>query len=71
MRSISHEKMTYLGKSCVTMIDLMKFFYETTELSDFLCDECSKSSSTTRKDDKKNSTEITNETKNMSSKIQL
>ena len=39
MRTISHEKMTNLGKSCVTMTDLMEFFYETTELSDVICDE--------------------------------
>ena len=26
MRTISHEKMTNLGKSCVTMTDLMEFF---------------------------------------------
>ena len=49
MRSISHEKMTHLGKSCVKMIDLMDKFYETTELSDDICDECTKSISTTRK----------------------
>ena len=45
----SHKKTTHLGKSCVTMLDLMEFFYETTELSDVICDECTKSSSTTRK----------------------
>ena len=28
MRPISHEKMTHLGKSCVTMTDLMETFYE-------------------------------------------
>ena len=49
MRSISHEKMTNLGKRCVIMTDLMDKFYETTELSDVICDECTKSSSTTRK----------------------
>ena len=47
MRKISHEKMTHLRKSCVTMIDLMELFYETTELSDVICDECTKSSSIT------------------------
>ena len=46
---ISHEKNTNLGKSCVTMKDLMKFFYETTELSDVICNICTKSSITTRK----------------------
>ena len=49
MRTISHEKMTHLGKSCVTMTDLMDKFYETTELIDVTCDECTKSISTTRK----------------------
>ena len=39
MRSTSHEKMTHLGKRCVTMTDLMYKFYETTELSDVICDE--------------------------------
>ena len=48
MIKISHEKMTHLGKSYVTMTDL-DTFYETTELSDIICDECTKSSSTTRK----------------------
>ena len=28
MRPISHEKMTHLGNSCVTMTDLMDKFYE-------------------------------------------
>ena len=41
--------MTNLGKSCVTMSDLMEFLNETTELSDVICDECTKSRSTTRK----------------------
>ena len=36
MRSTSHEKMTNLGKSCVTMTDLMDKFYETAELSDVI-----------------------------------
>ena len=49
MRTISHEKMTHLGKRCVTMTDLMDKIYETTELSDVICDERTKSSSTTRK----------------------
>ena len=48
-RKISHEKKTHLGKSCVTMTDLMDKFYETTELSDVICDNCTKSSITTRK----------------------
>ena len=38
MRRISHEKMTHLGKSCVTMTDFMDNFFETTELSDVICD---------------------------------
>ena len=37
-RSISHAKMTHLGKSCVTMTDLMDKLYETTELSDVISD---------------------------------
>ena len=49
MRKISHEKMTHLCKICVTMTDLMEDFYEATELSGVICDECTKSSSTTRK----------------------
>ena len=48
-RRISHEKKTYLGKSCVTMNDLMSKFYETNELSDVICDECSKVSGTEQK----------------------
>ena len=36
MRPISHEKMTRLGKSCVTMTDLMDKFYGKTELSDVI-----------------------------------
>ena len=46
MRSISHEKMNHLGKSCVKMMDFMENMYETTELSDVICDECTKSRST-------------------------
>ena len=55
------------------MIDLMEIFYETTELSDVICDNCTKSSLTTRKlkFEKKNSTEITNATDNISSNIPL
>ena len=49
MRKISHEKKTHLGKTCVTMTDLMDKFYETTELSDVICDICTKSRLTTRK----------------------
>ena len=71
-RKTSHEKNTYLGKSCVTMIDLMDKFYETTELSGVICDNCTKSSLTTRKSNlKKNGIEISNETENISSKIPL
>ena len=40
-RLISHEKKTHLGKSCVTMTDLMNKFYETNELTDVICYECS------------------------------
>ena len=64
--------MTHLGKSCVTMTDLMDKFYETTELSDVICDNCTKSSLTTKKSNfEKNSTEINNATENISSKIPL
>ena len=50
MRQMSHEKMTNLGKSCVTMIDLMDFFLnEKTELSDVICKECTNSSGATSK----------------------
>ena len=48
-RKISHEKNNHLGKSCVTMTDLMDKFSETNELSDVICDNCTKSSLTTRK----------------------
>ena len=43
-RKISNEKKTHLGKSCVTMTDLMDKFYETIELSDVICDTCTNSS---------------------------
>ena len=49
MRKISHEKKTHLGKSCVTMKDFMDKFYETTELGDVICDNCTKSSIKTKK----------------------
>ena len=49
MRKTSHEKKTHLGKSCVTMTDLMDKFYEKTELSDVIYDHCTKSSLSTRK----------------------
>ena len=49
MRRSSHEKTTHLGESCVTMTNLMDKFYETTDLSDVICDERTKSRSTTRK----------------------
>ena len=49
LRPISHEKKTHLGKSCVTMTDLMVKFYENNQLSDFICEECSKSSGKTGK----------------------
>ena len=39
LRQISHEKKTHLGKSCMTMKDLMNKYYETNELSDVICDE--------------------------------
>ena len=39
MRTISHDKMTHLGKRYVTMTDLIDKFDETTELSDVICDE--------------------------------
>ena len=49
VRQISHEKKTQLGKSCVTMNDLMSKFDESNELSDVICDECSKVSVTEQK----------------------
>ena len=58
MRSISYEKTTHLGKRCVTMTDLMDKFYETTELSDVICDECSKSICTAKKSRIKNKSKI-------------
>ena len=42
MRPIIHDKKTHLGKSCVTMTYLMDKFYEKTELSDVICEGCSK-----------------------------
>ena len=48
-RKISHEKNTHLGKSCATMTDLMDKFYETNELSDVICDTCTKSRGTIKK----------------------
>ena len=48
-RQISHEKKTHLGKSCVTMNDFMSKLYETNELSDVICDECSKVSGAEQK----------------------
>ena len=47
MRPISHKKKTHLGKSCVTMKDLMVKFYEKYELSDVVCGELSRSSGKT------------------------
>ena len=41
--------MTHLGKTCVTITYFMDAFYETTELCDVICEECTKSSSITRK----------------------
>ena len=49
MRPISHERMIRLGKSCVTMTDLMDKFYGKTELSDVICEEYTNSSGTTSK----------------------
>ena len=46
MRKMSHKKKSHLGKSCVTMTDLMDKFYETNELSDVICDTCTKSTVT-------------------------
>ena len=73
MRPIIHKKKTNLGKSCVTTTDLMDKFYEKTELSDVICKECFKSSGLISKEifEKTISTEITNATKNISSKIQF
>ena len=72
-RPISHEKKTQLGKRCVTMTDLMDKFYEKNELSDVICEECTKSSGTTSKTNfgKKIGNEITNAIKNISSNIQF
>ena len=42
LRPISHDKMTSLAFNCVTMNDLMDTFYVKTELSDVICEECSK-----------------------------
>ena len=44
MRPISHDKKTHLGKKCVTMTYLMEILFISTELSDVMCEECSKSS---------------------------
>ena len=49
VRRISHKKKTHSGKICVTMSDLMSKFYESDELSDVICDECSKVSGTEQK----------------------
>ena len=49
MRPICHEKMTHLGKSCVTVKDLMDIFYEKSELSDVICEEFNLSSDTSSK----------------------
>ena len=38
IKPIIHETNTHLGKSCVTMTDLMVKFYEKTELSDVICE---------------------------------
>ena len=51
LRQISHKKKTHLGKSCVTMKDLMNKFYETNELSDVIRDECSNASDIEQKSD--------------------
>ena len=48
-RENTRKKKTHLGKSSVTMTDLMDIFYETTELSDVICDNFTKSGLTTRK----------------------
>ena len=47
---ISHQKKTHLGKSWVAMTDMMVKFYEKTELSDVICEECSMSSGKSSKD---------------------
>ena len=46
LRQTSHEKKTHLGKSCVTMKDLIDKFYETNELSAVICDTCTSASGT-------------------------
>ena len=37
---ISHDKMTSLGINCVIMNNFMDAFFEKTDLSDVLCEEC-------------------------------
>ena len=44
LRPISNDKKTHLGKSCVTMTDLMVKVYEKIELINVICKEFSKSS---------------------------
>ena len=39
---ICHHNMTYLAYHCVTMNELMDIFYEKTELSDVICENCPK-----------------------------
>ena len=39
---ISHDKMTHLVKHCVTMNELMDKFYDNTDMSYVICEECSK-----------------------------
>ena len=55
------------------MADFMVKFYENDELSDVICEKCTKSRGTTSKAkfEVKNSTKTTNVTNNLSSKIRL
>ena len=49
MGPISNDKMTHLANNCVTMDELMDKFYEKTDLSDVISEECPKLSSKRRK----------------------
>ena len=39
---ICHDKMKHTAYYCVTVNELMDNFYENTELSDIICEKCSK-----------------------------
>ena len=72
MRPISHEKMNHLGKSCVTITDLMDKFYEKLSwVMLYVKNAPSQAIKPVKPILKKISTEITNATNNISSKIQF